>query len=161
MPSGLPPAARTWEVIPESLHRIAHQYAKKRQDFLPLFAQRGAASKRIFQIRAAGTPKLFSIHFSLFIFFTRSCARVKNQGIPPQFRGSPGNRRPRLSLDADRAHSQGKCTGHMHAAGSENYAGHKNQGIPPPFRGSPENCSPQGGYHSKAGRVPGREGFSR
>ena len=36
MPSGLPPAARTWEVIPESLHRIAHQYAKKRQDFLPL-----------------------------------------------------------------------------------------------------------------------------
>ena len=38
MPSGLPPAARTWEVIPESLHRITHQYAKKRQDFLPLFA---------------------------------------------------------------------------------------------------------------------------
>ena len=36
MPSGLPPAARTREVIPESLHRIAHQYAKKRQDFLPL-----------------------------------------------------------------------------------------------------------------------------
>ena len=29
MPSGLPPAARTQEVIPESLHRIAHQYAKK------------------------------------------------------------------------------------------------------------------------------------
>lgn len=37
MPSGLPPAARTREVIPESLHRIAHQYAKKRQGFLPLF----------------------------------------------------------------------------------------------------------------------------
>ena len=67
---------------------------EKRQDSLPLFAQRGAASKRIFQIRAAGTPKLFSIHFSLFIFFTRSCARVKNQGIPPPFRGLPENRRP-------------------------------------------------------------------
>ena len=47
MPSGLPPAARTWEVIPESLHRIAHQYAKKRQDFLPRFA--------FYQNHSAGT----------------------------------------------------------------------------------------------------------
>ena len=43
---------------------------EKRQDFLPLFAQRGAASKRIFQIRAAGTPKLFTIPDSLFTFIT-------------------------------------------------------------------------------------------
>ena len=51
---------------------------------------------------------LFTIHF-----FTRSCARVKNQGIPL----SSGDR----------------------------------QGTAPR----------KGGYHSKAGRVPGREGFSR
>ena len=102
---------------------------------------------------------LFTFHYSF--FFTRSCARVKNQGIPPQFRGSPGNRRPRLSLDADRAHNQGKCTGHMHAAGSENYAGHKNQGIPLSFGDCQGTAPRKGGYHSKAGRVPGREGFSR
>ena len=68
---------------------------------------------------------------------------------------------PRLSLDAVRAHSQGKCTGHMHAAGSENYAGHKNQGIPLSFGDCQGTAPRKGGHHSKAGRVPGREGFSR
>ena len=41
---------------------------EKRQDFLPLFCIERHRFEENFQIRAAGTPKLFSIHFSLFIF---------------------------------------------------------------------------------------------
>ena len=79
---------------------------EKRQDFLPLFCvERRRFGEDISNPCRRHTEtilySLFTIHF-----FTRSCTRVKNQGIPPQFRGSPGNRRPRLSLDADRAHSR-------------------------------------------------------
>ena len=67
---------------------------EKRQDFLPLFCIERHRFEENFSNPCRRHTEtilytLFTIHF-----FTRSCARVKNQGISPQFRGSPGNRRP-------------------------------------------------------------------
>ena len=78
---------------------------EKRQDFLPLFcAERRRFGEDISNPCRRHTETLHYSRFTLHFYHPKQREGEKPRH-PPQFRRLPENRRPRLSLDAVRAHS--------------------------------------------------------